>query len=106
MLRTASLIIGGTIVATAVLAASTDDLTPQLSTAFQEKMQVGMKNGATDKPAAKTTPFEELELNSYLRFGVTDLLPVGLTEPFIKLMGQGRANLRGVVDLDVVRQSQ
>jgi hypothetical protein len=55
---------------------------------------------------ARTTPFEEIELNSYLRFGVTDLLPVGLTEPSATLVGAGRATLRGVVDLDMVRKSQ
>ena len=106
MVRTASLVLGGAIVAGAVLLARADELTPQLSAAFQDKMQAVMKNGAAPKPAPRTTHFEELELNSYLRFGVTEYLPVGLTEPFIKLMGQGRANLRGVVDLDKVRESQ
>jgi hypothetical protein len=106
MLRTASLAIGGAIVASTVLLAHTDELTPQLSAAFQAKMLAVMQNGESDKPAARTTPFEELELNSYLRFGIAELLPVGLTEPFIKLMGQGRANLRAVVDLDMVRKSQ
>jgi hypothetical protein len=106
MLRTASLAIGGAIVASTVLLADTDELTPQLSAAFQAKMLAVMQNGESNKPAARTTPFEELELNSYLRFGIAELLPVGLTEPFIKLMGQGRANLRAVVDLDMVRKSQ
>ena len=106
MLRTASLAIAGAIVASTVLLADTDELTPQLSAAFQAKMLAVMQNGESNKPAARTTPFEELELNSYLRFGIAELLPVGLTEPFIKLMGQGRANLRAVVDLDMVRKSQ
>jgi len=106
MLRTASLVIDGAIVAGAALLAHADELTPQLSAVFKEKLEAVMLNGAAQKPVARTTTFEELELNSYLRFGITEYLPVGLTEPFIKLMGQGRANLRGVVDLDMVRQSQ
>jgi hypothetical protein len=105
MLRTASLVLGS-VLAVGSVVASRDDLTPQLSAAFQEKVLAIMKNGSAEKPVARTTPFEEIELNSYLRFGVTDLLPVGLTEPSAKLLGDGRANLLGVVDLDVVRKSQ
>ena len=83
-----------------------DELTPQLSAAFQEKALAIMQNGSADKPAPKTTTFEEVELNSYLKFGVTDLLPVGLTEPSATLVGAGRTTLRGVVDLDLVRKAQ
>jgi hypothetical protein len=105
MRRTASLVIGSVMAASGVMATA-DELTPQLSAAFQEKVLAIMKNGSADKPVARTTPFEEIELNSYLRFGVTDLLPVGLTEPSATLVGAGRATLRGVVDLDMVRKSQ
>jgi hypothetical protein len=105
MVRTASLVIGSVLTAGAVLTA-VDDLTPQLSAAFQEKVLVVVQNGSNEKPAARTTRFAENELNSYLRFGVTEQLPVGLTEPFVKLMGQGRANLRAVVDLDMIRKNQ
>jgi hypothetical protein len=105
MRRTASLVIGSVMAASGVISTA-DELTPQLSAAFQEKVLAIMKNGSADKPAARTTPFEEIELNSYLRFGVTDLLPVGLTEPSATLVGAGRATLRGVVDLDMVRKSQ
>jgi hypothetical protein len=105
MHRTATLVIGSVIAASGVVATG-DELTPQLSAAFQEKVLAIMKNGSAEKPVARSTPFEETELNSYLRFGVTELLPVGLTEPSAKLLGEGRANLRGVVDLDMVRKSQ
>ncbi|MGH9200047.1 MAG: hypothetical protein ACRD2A_02280 [Vicinamibacterales bacterium] len=105
MLRTASLVIGSVLGAGAILGA-VDELTPQLSAAFQEKVLVIVQNGADDKPAPRTTPFVENELNSYLRFGVTELLPVGLTEPSAKLMGQGRATLRAIVNLDMVRKAQ
>src|SRR5262245_10480250 len=105
MLRTASLVIGGLLAAGAVMGA-VDDLTPQLSAAFQEKALAIVQNGSGQKAAARTTPFDENELNSYLRFGITDQLPVGLTEPSVKLKGDGRADLRAVVDLDMVRKSQ
>lgn len=105
MLRTASLLIG-TVIAAGGLQAAIDELTPQKSAAFQEKVLAIMQNGEADKPKPRTTPFEDVELNSYLRFGVTELLPVGLTEPSAKLLGQGRSTLRAVVDLDMVRKAQ
>jgi hypothetical protein len=105
MLRAAALVLGSVIAAAGVLA-SADELTPQRSAAFQEKALAIMKNGDADKPAPLTTTFDEIELNSYLRYGITDLLPVGLTEPSATLVGAGRTTLRGVVDLDLVRKAQ
>ena len=43
MVRTALLVFGGAIVAGSVLLARADELTPQLSAAFQNKMQGVMK---------------------------------------------------------------
>src|SRR5262245_40948115 len=105
MLRAATLVLGSAIACGGVMA-SADELTPQLSAAFQEKALAIMKNGSADKTAPLKTTSEEIELNSYLRYGVTDLLPVGLTEPSAQLAGSGRATLRGVVDLDLVRKAQ
>jgi len=52
MLRTASLVIDGAIVAGAALLAHADELTPQLSAVFKEKLEAVMLNGAAQKPVA------------------------------------------------------
>lgn len=105
MHRIASLVIGTVMAASGALVAM-DELSPQLSAAFQGKVVAIMQNGDADQASARTTPFEEIELNSYLRFGIAELLPVGLAEPSVKLVGQGRADLRAIVDLDMIRKNQ
>ncbi len=106
MLRTASLVIGGAIVAGAVAGACGRVDAAALGGVPGEDDSPSCRTAAPTRRRRSPRPFDELELNSYLRFGVTELLPVGLTEPFVKLMGQGRANLRAIVDLDMVRKSQ
>jgi hypothetical protein len=63
------------------------------------------------KPAAKatpprTTPVSDTEVNSYLRFKAADQIPVGIVEPELSAMGEGRVSGRAVVDLDAVRKQK
>ena len=41
-----------------------------------------------------------------MKFGAVDLLPTGLTQPELTMIGQGRVSGKAVVDLDVVRKKQ
>ena len=63
-------------------------------------------NAALDTRGGRPTQFSEAETNSYLKFKSAPILPTGLTEPAISLLGDGRVTGRAVVDLDVVRQRQ
>jgi hypothetical protein len=83
-----------------------DVLTPQLADAFAKKVvlvqdQAGQK-AAKDRP----TTFTQAETNSYLKFQAGDLLPVGLTQPEISMLGEGKVSGKAIVDLDIVRQKQ
>lgn len=86
--------------------ATADVLTPQLAAAFEKKVvQVQTQSGqksAKDRP----TTFTQAETNSYLKFKAGSLIPVGLTQPEITMIGNGRVAAKAVVDLDVVRQKQ
>ena len=93
------------VAAGAALAAS-DALSPQLADQFQQKMLVVVQNGSSDSKSSRQTPIDESELNSYLRFRAGDQLPVGVTDPAITLIGQGRVTAKAVVDLDVIRKTQ
>ena len=92
-------------IAGAVLSAA-DVLTKQLSDAFEKKIVLVQNHSSagTKKPLATT--FTEAETNSYLKFGATELLPVGLTQPNITMLGDGRVMGTAIVDLDIVRQKQ
>jgi hypothetical protein len=93
------------------LLTAADVLTPQLGEAFAKKV-VSVQNHADKQSAAgrgarepRSTTFTQAETNSYLKYNAKDLLPTGMTEPEITLIGQGgRLAGKAVIDLDVVRQ--
>ena len=83
-----------------------DVLTPQLADAFEKKI-VQVQAQAEQKAAQdRPTTFTQAETNSYLKYKATDLLPTGLTQPMITMIGDGKVAGQAVVDLDVVRQKQ
>jgi len=89
-----------------VVVSAADVLTPQLSDAFAKKIILVQNHANEDAKKPLPTPFTAAETNSYLKFGGADLLPIGLTQPTITMLGEGRVTGNAVVDLDVVRQKQ
>ena len=83
-----------------------DVLTPQLSDAFAKKIVLAQKMAGQKASKDRPTAFSQAETNSYLKFGAGDLLPTGLTQPLITMIGQGKVSGKAVVDLDIVRQKQ
>jgi hypothetical protein len=94
------------LVAFGVLVSAADVLTPQLADAFAKKV-VLVQNQAEQKSAKdRPTTFTQAETNSYLKYLAGDLLPVGLTQPELTMIGQGKVSGKAIVDLDIVRQKQ
>ena len=85
---------------------SADVLTPQLADAFEKKIVIVQKNGEQKSSRERATAFTQAETNSYLKFNAGDLLPTGLTQPELTIIGAGKVSGRAIVDLDVVRQKQ
>src|SRR3954471_21037986 len=83
-----------------------DVLTPQLADAFAKKIVLVQGNAGKKAAKDRATTFSQAETNSYLKFQAGDLLPTGLTQPEIAMIGQGKVSGKAVVDLDVVRQKQ
>lgn len=83
---------------------------PQVSRAqaglFHEKLLLILQQSSAKAPAPRRTMFTEGEVNSYLQFRFGETLPVGVTEPSVTIIGQGRLGGRAVVDLDVVRKAK
>jgi hypothetical protein len=86
--------------------ASADVLTPQLAVAFEKKVIQVQKQAEQKAAKERPTTFTQAETNSYLKYKAGDLIPVGLTQPEITMIGSGRVSAKAVVDLDVVRQKQ
>ena len=78
---------------------------------FQTKLARIVKIGNT--PRSKTRPAQlqstqvtDLEVNSYLKYHAKDQIPVGVVDPTIIALGNGRLGGRAVVDLDAVRKQK
>jgi hypothetical protein len=79
---------------------------PQQADAFQQKLTRIVQQGESKSGEVRQTILTEGEVNSYLRFRAGPLLPVGVTDPSIGILGQGRLNGRAIVDLDVIREKK
>ena len=80
--------------------------TPQLADAFSKKIVLVQKMADETSPTDRATTFTQDETNSYLKYQAGDLLPTGLTQPELTMLGQGRVAGKAIVDLDIVRQKQ
>ena len=81
-------------------------LTPQLADAFEKKIVTVQKQAEEKSSKDRPTTFTQAETNSYLKFKAGDLLPTGLTQPVLTMIGNGKVSGQAVVDLDIVRQKQ
>ena len=93
-------------VAAGAIVSAAETLTRKLGDAFEKKIILVQRQSETPSKTTLSTPFAQDELNSYLKFNATGLLPTGLTEPFMTLIGNGKVTGTAVVDLDIVRQKQ
>ena len=92
------------IVSTSVVLAA--PLTKRLSDAFEKKIVLVQRMAEEESAKDRPTTFTQDETNSYLKFGAGGLLPTGLTQPELTMIGQGKVSGKAVVDLDVVRKKQ
>lgn len=98
----------GVLMAALALMATTsaDVLSPKLADAFEKKIVLVQKQAGQKAAKDRPTSFTQAETNSYLKFKAGDLLPSGLTQPELTMVGGGKVAGKAVVDLDVVRQKQ
>ena len=87
-----------------VFVSAADVLTPQLGDAFAKKVVLVQEHANQGVKKPRSTTFTQAETNSYLKYNATDLLPTGMTQPEVTLIGQGRLSGKAVIDLDIVRQ--
>ena len=76
---------------------------------FQSKLARIVKVGNTPREktrAAQATQVSDLEINSYLHYHAKEQIPVGLVDPSLHALGDGRVGGRAIVDLDAVRKQK
>jgi hypothetical protein len=80
-------------------------LSKQDATRFAAKLAQIEKNAAVPRKggAARSIQVTDTEVNSYLRYLAGSQVPVGIAEPDLRGVGNGRVTGRAIVDLDAVR---
>lgn len=86
--------------------AAADVLSVKLAETFEKKIVLVQSQSEHKAAKDRPTSFTQAETNSYLKFKAGDLLPTGLTQPEITMVGGGKVSGKAVVDLDIVRQKQ
>lgn len=61
---------------------------------------------ATTSGVGQTTQLTDTELNAYLRYQLKDQVPVGIVDPTLNALGDGRVAGGAVIDLDAVRKQR
>lgn len=91
----------GVLLALATLQAAT--LSKQQADLFSRKVQqIVVQGDRVQQPGTKRTPVTETELNSWFAYSAKPLLPSGVAEPRVTLVGNGKVAGQAIVDLDAI----
>ena len=71
----------------------------------EQKVTQGRAPQGQQAPGSLTTPLTQNEVNSYLRYDLKPQVPVGIADPVITILGEGRLLGEAVVDLDAVSKA-
>ena len=83
-------------------------LSPQQADAFAKKVAIISQQSTlvARTPGARRTAVSETELNSWFAYRSRPLLPVGMADPQITIVGDGKVNGAATVDLDAVAKTR
>jgi hypothetical protein len=81
--------------------------TKQDAARFETKLAQIAQQGTVAHPprASRTTQVTDAEVNAYLKYSASGV-PVGIVDPTLSALGNGRVGGRAIVDLDAVRKQK
>ena len=98
------------LVISALAASVSSSAAPQISreqgNSLARKIDAINENAAAKLPGSKRTAIMEPEVNSYLAFNIKEKIPRGLTQPQIRMLGNGQLAGQVFVDMDDVRRGR
>ncbi len=104
-LTSSSATISGLILAFASLQAAA--VSKQQADVFSRKVeQIVIQASAPQTSGARRTPVTESELNSWFAYSATSLLPAGMSDPRITMVGNGKVVGQAIVDLDAIAKKR
>lgn len=80
-------------------------LSQQQADVFSKKLGT-IAGGAPDKPGTRRTPVTEDELNSWMLYRAQPVIPKGVSEPAVSILGNGKLSGRANVDLDALSKEK
>ena len=105
VLTSRSATIFGLILAFASLHGAADS--KQQADVFSRKVeQIIVQGNGAQKSGARRTPVTESELNSWFAYSATPLLPPGVSDPRITMVGNGKVMGKAIVDLDAIAKKR
>jgi hypothetical protein len=82
-------------------------LSKQQADAFAQKvLLIAYQGNTTDRAGSRRTAVTESELNSWFAFRAQPLIPKGVSDPKITMVGSGRVLGQAIVDLDAVAKKR
>lgn len=97
--RMAAILLAGA----AVVALEAATVSPQNAEAFSEKVARILRQGdGTDRSATRRTALTQDEVNSWFAHRAQALLPQGVAEPQITIVGEGKVAGQAILDLEAV----
>jgi len=82
----------------------------QQADTFSQKMAIVKKQGITgvrsQTRAPQRTPFSESELNSWFAYRSGEVMPNGVSEPRVTLVGNGKVKAVATVDLEAIAKQR
>ena len=95
----------GVVLALATVEAAS--ISKQQADLFSRKVaQIVVQGDSIQKPGTRKTPVSETELNSWFAYSAKPLLPQGVTDPHITMVGNGRVAGQAIVDLDAIAKKK
>src|SRR5262249_16975284 len=83
-------------------------VTPQEADSFTRKLAIisAQSTVATRAAAVRRTPVSEDEVNSWFAYRAQSLLPQGMTEPQLTIIGNGKVSATATLDLDTMAKQR
>ena len=89
------------------LALQAAEMSKQQADLFARKVaQIVGQGDRNQKPGTRRTSVSETELNSWFAYSATPLLPAGVAEPRVTMVGNGKLAGKAVVDLDTIAKKK
>jgi hypothetical protein len=82
-------------------------ISKQQADLFARKVaQIVGQGDRNQKPGTRRTSVSETELNSWFAYSATPLLPAGVADPRITMVGNGKLAGKAIVDLDTIAKKK